>query len=63
VKAGRALSAELTHIALSSAAEGANPLAGTLLPVGYQPSMQYWRMSAAAPVMLGLAIEVPVSER
>ena len=49
-------------MALSSAAEGGNPLAGTAAPVGYQPSVRYWRMSTMAPVAAGDAIEVPESE-
>src|SRR5262245_21781000 len=55
------LTPELTSIALSSAAEGLMPLPGTLAPVGYQPSWQYWRSSAAVPAVLGVAIEVPES--
>ena len=53
--------AELIAMALSSAAEGANPLAGTAAPVGYQPSVRYWRINAMAPVAAGDAIEVPES--
>src|SRR5262245_35640702 len=56
-----AMSAELMAMALRSAAEGAKPFAGTAAPVGYQPSVQYWRMSVTAPAPEGLAIEVPES--
>ena len=50
-----------TTIALSNAAEGANALAGTFAPVGYQPSVRYWRISVAQPAAAGHAIEVPLS--
>src|SRR5262245_46428561 len=49
---------ELIAIALSSAADGAKPFAGILVPVGYQPSVRYWRMSTTAPVPDGDAIDV-----
>jgi hypothetical protein len=59
VKPATTFAAALIPIALRSAAEGVKPLAGTLAPVGYQPSVQYWRMSAIAPVPEGQAIDVP----
>ena len=46
-------------MALSSAADGSNALAATGAPVGYQPSVRYWRASARAPTAAGVAIEVP----
>src|SRR2546425_1356349 len=52
---------ELTIMAFMSAAVGVNPLPATLPPVGYQPSVRYWRISAAQPVAAGQAIEVPLS--
>src|SRR5262249_50334537 len=52
---------EFTTIALIIAADGVKPLAGTLTPVGYQPSVRYWRISAAQPVAAGVAIDVPLS--
>src|SRR5689334_22515614 len=52
---------EFTTIALSSAAEGVKPFAGTLAPVGYQPSVRYCRSSAVQPVAAGVAIDVPLS--
>ncbi len=56
------LAAELIAIALSSAAEGLNALPATFVPVGYQPSVRYWRISAIAPVIVGDAIDVPEYE-
>ena len=47
--------------ALSSAAEGVNLLATTGAPVGYQPSVRYWRARTTAPVPVGLAMDVPES--
>src|SRR5262245_5762345 len=54
-------SAELMAIALSSAADGVKPFAGTAAPVGYQPSVRYWRIRTTAPLPDGDAIDVPVS--
>src|ERR1700709_1965708 len=51
--------AELTSVALSSAAEGVKPLAGFLAPVGHQPPRKYWRMRAVKPVAPGEAMLVP----
>ena len=53
------LRAAATAMALSSAAEGSKALAATGAPVGYQPSVRYWRTSAIAPATAGVAIEVP----
>ncbi len=31
-------------------------------PVGYQPSVKYWRMRVAEPAAMGVAMDVPLSE-
>ena len=46
--------AELIAMALSSAAEGEKALAATGAPVGYQPSVRYWRRSTVAPAIAGV---------
>jgi hypothetical protein len=46
-------------MARSSAADGVNAFAATGAPVGYQPSVRYWRTSAMAPATAGVAIDVP----
>jgi hypothetical protein len=48
-----------TAIARISAAEGARLLLATGAPVGYQPSVRYWRTNAIAPATAGVDIEVP----
>ena len=52
---------ELTTMALIKAPEGVMLFPGTRAPVGYQPSVRYWRMSVAQPAATGHAIEVPLS--
>src|SRR5262245_32107079 len=53
------LSVEAIPAALRSAALGVNAFAPTGAPVGYQPSVKYWRMSAVAPAIAGVAMLVP----
>ena len=53
------LSVEVISIALSSAALGLKPFAETGAPVGYQPSVRYCRISAAAPAAAGDDMLVP----
>src|SRR5689334_19266612 len=55
------LIAELISVALSSAADGVKPFVETSVPVGYQPSVKYWRISAVRPAAPGVAMLVPES--
>src|SRR2546422_9179860 len=49
-------------IALRSAPLGTKALLGVATPVGYQPSVQYWRMCVMAPAPEGLGMLVPVRD-
>ena len=44
-----------------SAPEGLKALAAVLVPDGYQPSVKYCWMSTQAPAVMGVAMEVPLS--
>src|SRR5262245_59615541 len=53
------LSVEEIVMAYRSAALGSKALAGVGVPVGYQPSVRYWRMSVMAPAPDGHDMLVP----